>query len=345
MAQQQQPFGPPPIPSETVQEGSRWRHHAPSSEQVAAWFKTVPLDDEFADQHDRFISGVVIIPATGKVRYSTPSGRAERYEDSFTPYMQIGTRLAYARQLAEKRDLVLRIAPVRVPRSQNPESVYFNGHMAEGLWWYVVRDGEKNVRYLCATHSVQFFERAQVALAERHPETREVVWESMVPIIEGQGTKQVGGGADVNGVMKAQTGAIGRALGVAGILVLGTGIASAEDMQEFIASPAAAPGPELPPTLAPSEIASGRAPDPSEDPEERLAQFRAQALAKITRLDELSAAENWRSWWQERREIEGWKEIADVPLDALEGIVVRLDSAVRNAEHVVEPVVEAAPVQ
>jgi hypothetical protein len=337
-------LGPPPIPGETVQEGARWRHHAPTTAQVAEWFKSVPLDKEFADAHDRFISGVVIIPQSGKVKYATANGTTERYEMTFTPYMQIGTRLAYAHQLADERELVLRIAPLPVPRLDKQESPYHNANLGEGLWWHVVKDGEGNiVRYLCATQAVQFYERDEYYRAERHPDTKAVVWESIMPLLEGQGTKQVSGGTDMNAVMKAQTGAIGRALGVAGILVLGTGIATAEDMQEFSGQAAAAP--ELPSVAAaPTEIAAGTAPEPPEEREERLTHFRARAMAAETRLHELGAAGTWNSWWDSRAGIEGWQGLGDVPLEALEGIVVRLDQAVSNAEAQ-GPAVEAAPVQ
>jgi hypothetical protein len=44
-------------------------------------------------------------------------------------------------------------------------------------------------------------------------------------------------GVDEHALMKAETGAVGRALGMAGMLVLpGSGVATAEDMQEMIAA-------------------------------------------------------------------------------------------------------------
>lgn len=338
-------LGPPPIPAETVQEGSRWRYHRPSSEQVATWFKTVPLDTEFGDGgHELFVNGVVIIPTGGKVKYQTESGTQDRYEMVYTPYMQIGTRLAYARRLAEMRQLVLRIAPADVPRSDNPQSPYFNGNMARGLWWHIVQardaDGQLGtVRYLCATQTVAFYEREEIAKAKLDGDGR-IIWDSIWPVLEGQGTKQVGGGVDENGLMKAQTGAIGRALGTAGILVLGTGIASAEDMQEYTATPA--PAPELPSVdHAPTEVPAGPPPQMTmEDREEHLTHFRARALAAKTQLDEMGKSGEFNAWWSQRTQIEGWQGLNDVPLDALEGIVVRLEKDVSDATAV-----EEAPVQ
>jgi hypothetical protein len=56
-----------------------------------------------------------------------------------------------------------------------------------------------------------------------------------------QGTKAVAlltkWGVDEHAVMKAETGAVGRALGMAGMLVLpGSGVVTAEDMQEMLES-------------------------------------------------------------------------------------------------------------
>jgi hypothetical protein len=60
------------------------------------------------------------------------------------------------------------------------------------------------------------------------------------------------GKPDPNAFMKAETGAVGRALGMAGMLVIpGSGVATAEDMQESGASMAVAEAePELPDAAA-----------------------------------------------------------------------------------------------
>lgn len=300
----------PEIPHTPQQEGARWRHHRPSGEAVADWFKTVPLDDDM--EHERYVGGVVIIPQTEKVKYATERGTTERHELTFTPYMQIGTRVAYARRLAESRNLIYHPAPLPVPRSRTIDSPYFNANMPEGLWWHVIQGEDGGfVRYLCATWAVRLFDPPSYA--------RHLRGDEAMPVIQGIGTKQVSGG-DSNALMKAETGAVGRALGVAGILVVGTGIASAEDMQEFTAQPQAAP--ELPQT----EIAPGAQPPEASNSAERLAQLRSEAMAVQTKMQE-ETPEAWAqfaAWWEERRSAEGWRTLGDVPLEALSGIVERM---------------------
>ena len=313
----------PAPPTEPVQEGARWRWHRPSSEAVAAWFASQPLDEGM--DHEHYVGGVVLIPQNEKVRYTRPDGGlVERYEQVFTPYVQIGTRVAYARRLAEHRGLIYVSEPVSVPRSANPASDYFNGNMEEGLWWHVVAGGDgQRRRYLCGTWSVALYEPTSYAAKVRG--------EKPLPIISGRGTKQVDGGFDVNGIAKAQTGAIGRALGVAGILTVGTGIATAEDMQEFSGPPAQASpaGAQLP---APTEIAEGPPPEPL-DPVEALDALRSRALALQAQMQERSG-EEWRefvAWWQERSKEGGWKELSDVPYEALKGIVARMERQTMEA--------------
>ena len=312
-----QPVRPqlPPVPDEPQQEGSRWRWHKPSSEAVAHWFTSVPLDEGM--RHEDYVGGVVIIPQTEKVKHQLQDGMHERYEQVFTPYVQIGTRVGYSRRLAEHRGLRLRIAPEVVPRTLNPGSPYFNGNFPDGLWWHVIVGDIGATRYLCATYSVQMFEPQEYA--------RRLRGELAMPVLEGSGTKQVAGGADPNGLMRAQTGAIGRALGVAGILVIGTGIATAEDMQEYIAAPTATPDQAL---LPPSEIAPGAPPAEAEDSDEALTQLRARAVALQARMQEETplAERAFMAWWQERRIHEGWESLGDVPLEALRGVVTRMET-------------------
>lgn len=320
MPQPQRESHYPAIPEESVQEGARWRHWKPSSAQVAAWFATVPLDEGMENEH--YVGGVVIIPQSEKVKYTKKdgSGTVERYEMTFTPYMQIGTRIGYMRRLAEHRGLIYHPEPAKVPRSHKSDSIYFNGNMPDGLWWHVVMNEGQPVRYLCCT--------MQVALYDPQTYMQKLRGQDPMPMLLGTGTKQVSGGPDPNGLMKAQTGAIGRALGVAGILVVGTGIATAEDMQEFSGLAAAAPPTEQAqlPTV-PSEIAPGAEPPPPTDPAEALAQLRSKALAVQTQMQERTP-QAWRefvAWWQERRQREGWNTLQDVPYEALRGIVARME--------------------
>lgn len=318
----EQEWRPPTPPDEPVQEGARWRYHRPTSAAVAEWFATQPLDEGMEHQH--YVGGVVLIPANEKVRYTRPDGsQLERYEQTFTPYVQIGTRVGYFRRLAEHRELIPVIEPAPVPRSTNPQSPYFNGNMEEGLWWHLVAGADgKAIRYLCATAQVGLYDKQSYAARLRR--------EPVMPLISGRGTKQVGGGPDENMIAKAQTGAVGRALGVAGILVVGTGIATAEDMQEFVGYAGTTVQPSLP--TVPSEIANGE--PPPVDPAAQLDQLRSRALALQTELQERSpeAWQEFLAWWQERKRAEGWEGLESVPYEALKGVIARLE---RTAAEVV----------
>ena len=311
----EQEWAPPEVPNEPLQEGARWRYHRPSSSAVAEWFATQPLDEGM--DHTHYVGGVVLIPANEKVTYTRPDGgQVQRYEQTFTPYVQIGTRVGYFRRLAEHRGLIPVIEPAPVPRSKDPRSPYFNSNMEEGLWWHLVAGSDGNaVRYLCATAQVGLYDKqSYLALINKQP---------ALPVISGRGTKQVGGGPDVNMIARAQTGAVGRALGVAGILVIGTGIATAEDMQEFAGYGGTSAAPSLP--AVPSEIAAGE--PPPVDPSAQFDQLKSRALALQTQLQEQSP-EQWSaflSWWQERAKAEGWSGIDAVPYEALKGVVSRME--------------------
>lgn len=310
----------PPIPDHPQQEGGRWRFHKPTSEMVAAWFRTQPLDEGM--KHEDFVGGVVVIPQVEKVKYTRMDGQgtAERHEMMFTPYMTIGTRVAYFRRLAESRDLIVVSEAAEVPRTNNPESAYFNGNLVDGLWWHVVRGREGPVRYLCSTWRVALYEPTTYAQYKRG--------QDVMPRLEATGTKQVGGFPDINMIAKAQTGSLGRALGVAGILVIGTGIASAEDMTEFVGASGGAPVPEGA-TLPPSELPAGEPPPPT-DPASELEVLRARAMALQTEMQERSpeTARTFVSWYTERKQAEGWKELAEVPFEGMKAIVAKMEQMV-----------------
>jgi len=314
----------PPVPETPQAEGGRWRFHRPTSDQVAAWFATQPLDEGMA--HDQYIGGVVLIPQSEKVRYTrSDGGTSERHEQVFIPYVSIGTRVGYARRLGEHRGLIYHTEPAEVPRSTRPDSPYFNGNMPPGLWWHIVADGDgKALRYLCATTNVGLYEPQSFAAKLRK--------EPVMPLVGGQGTKQVGGGPDPNQIAKAQTGAIGRALGVAGILVIGTGIATSEDMMELPGYGATSVSPEQAQLPAiPSEIATGE--PPPVDPTAQLDQLRSRALALQTQLQEQSgdAWTEFVNWWNERRKAEGWANLDSVPFESLKGVVAKMERTLAEA--------------
>ena len=302
-------WAPPAPPDEAVREGGRWRYHRPSSEDVADWFSTQPLDEGM--RHEHYVGGVVLIPQQEKVRHTSPDGRQiERYEQVFTPYVQIGTRVSYARRLAEHRGLIYVSEAADVPRATNPTSPYFNGNMVAGLWWHLATTSDGNVvRYLCAT--------AKVALYDPTTYAAKLRGEKPLPLISGEGTKQVGGNADQNMVARAQTGAIGRALGVAGILTIGTGIATAEDLQEFAGYAATAVVPPQVPDIASNGI----------DPSATLEQLQDRAMALTVQMQEQAPDKykEFSAWFAARGNNEGWHTLPEVPFESLKAVVARLE--------------------
>lgn len=304
----------------TVQEGSRWRLAKPSASEVKAWFATQPLDDGM--QHEDYLSGVVLISASEKVKTTKQSGakqvQEEKWEMTYTPYVRVDMRVLYFRRLAEKRDLVRVVEPATVPTIEDSASAYFNAQMPPGFWWYLVPDSQgQTVRYLAATWRVALYEKAEWLASKGENKPR--------PLLEGVGTKQVFGGKDENALMKAETGAIGRALGVAGILVVGTGIATAEDMEDVGRGQQAAVGlPESGPGAAPVPV----------DPERQLHDLRTRAKELEVELRKYPAPwGQFAAWWQERSTSEGWGTLLDVPIDPIRGIVTKMERVLDQARR------------
>lgn len=308
-----------------VQEGSRWRYAKPSSEEVGAWFGTVPIDEGL--DHKEFVSGVVVIPAAEKVKTPKADGRGteEKSEATFTPYMRVDTRVAYFHKLAAARDLIAVIEPVEVPRIQSGDLM--NVHMPPGYWWHIVMGESRPLKYLCCTMRVALYREADYfddLVVERASGLKS--HRELKPVRFGVSTKQVHGGADLNGLAKAETGAIGRALGVAGILVVGTGIATAEDMAEL--------GDR---TQAAAELPASVEPETSEALNERLIGLQSTLRPYAEQWSAFSA------WWQERAREAGWRNLSDAPLEVRRGMVTRMQEAIAEGEAAAPAETSPAP--
>ncbi len=309
----------PDVPNSPQREGSRWRYHRPDGEEVAAWFSTQPLDEGM--KHEDFVSGVVIIPASEKVKVQRRDGRGteDRYEMTYTPYVRVDTRISYFRKLAAARGEIAVIEPVAVPRMPSGEA--YNGNLPEGFWWHVVRgDGQSFVRYLCCTMRVALY-REEDYFAEAVQTNPSGTWSrhEAKPLREGRSTKQVvASTSDVNALAKAETGAIGRALGVAGILVIGTGLATAEDMAELRGGEAA----EAPALPAVEARAS------ADEINARLVALQAQMTAEAP-----GAWQEFAAWWTERKEAEGWANLSDAPIEVRRGMIARMESMLASASE------------
>lgn len=227
----------------TGHEGSRWFGERPSGEEVAAWFHENMRLDKGMDSKD-WIGGITLISSTE----TTVALRDGKFVDLqrlvHVPYARVDARIAYFWALCEERGWLGEIEPVGVPRLHTEG--YFNEHMAPGYWRLPIRlpDG-KHVSYVVCTQKVTIYEPDARTGGKGRPVRMPPPASKQVPMTNRYGNP------DENVIMKAETGAVGRALGMAGIFVLpGAGVATAEDMMEFLTATGAAPEatdvPELP---------------------------------------------------------------------------------------------------
>jgi hypothetical protein len=292
---------------ESVQEGSRWRYARPSADELAKWFASQPLDEGMV--HADYIGGVVLIPANEKVKRAKEDGQGteEVWEQTYTPYTRVDTRISYFNKLARLDNLVSVVEPVDVPRSESP--AFDNRHMEKGYWWLVMGSGLTAERFLCCTMRVALFDKTTHFASDKELRRR---GERRTPILEGRATKAVYGSPDVDAPARAQTGAIGRALGVAGILVVGSGIATAEDMQELGQK---ATGPSLPEPEG----------ETSEALNERLLGLQGELKGHPAQLQAFTA------WWQERATAAGWKGLDDAPIEVRRGMATKMQTLLQEA--------------
>jgi hypothetical protein len=254
MAQQQQ--AAQPRPAEAVQEGNRWVWAQPKPEDFVTWFaENVHLHDGMT--HDRYVQGVVLIGSKEKRKITrvTQQGQPMLGEEErlvFTPYAKVETRVAYFYDLmAEKKDDWLGIIEP-VPVAQLTEAGVYNVNMPPGFFRLpIAKENNQRVDFIGCAKRVRILDRSTVEVVEVIDtdfdaqgnvvrQTRRRSYDG-IPIAEfSPATKMVSTlgryGEDPFSMMKAETGAVGRALGMAGMLVIpGSGIATAEDMQEALA--------------------------------------------------------------------------------------------------------------
>jgi hypothetical protein len=240
----------------SVQEGNRWVWAPPKPEDFTKWFgENVHLHDEM--EHDRYVQGVVLIGSKEKRKFTLVHGgnRTSIQEEErlvFTPYAKVETRVAYFYDLmAEHREEWLGVIEP-VPVEQLGEAGVYNRNMPPGFFRLpIATDNTNIVNYVGCAKRVRILDRSTVEKVEVIDtefdaegrvvrQTRRRAWDG-IPVAEySPATKMVSTlgryGEDPFSLMKAETGAAGRALGMAGMLVIpGSGIATAEDMQEAMA--------------------------------------------------------------------------------------------------------------
>ena len=231
-------------------EGSRWINQRPTSEEVAAWFvKNAPVADEL--DASRYVTGVTLIPAKEKpktVKNGTVMDGPEQLV--FTPYVKVETRVAYFWDLMRAHSNewvgVIEAEPMR----QFHEAGFTNDNLPAGAFRMPVKKADgKTVDFIGFSYHVAVYEKGSIEKVRIRSDALPG-WRAAqmgqedqfrivgVPVMKAPaGSKVVPlltkWGEDPFALMKAQTGAIGRALGMAGMLVIpGSGVATAEDVQE-----------------------------------------------------------------------------------------------------------------
>lgn len=339
-------------------EGNRWVNQRPSGEEVGNWFKeNVEIDSsgegEGGLDHESYVGGVTLIPNKEKseelVGWTSSNAPVLEtfYDLVYTPYMRVETRVKYFHDLCDLHGWLAVIEPAEIDRSAAKG-------LPDGFFRHRVATGpDQGFNFLGCTMRVAAYERqglevVKLIVDKRTGEERLVRRGNVV--LEGIATKTVptvGRGrsnepyADVNAVMKAETGAVGRALGMAGILVIpGTGIATAEDLQEsnrLTGEDAPAAEPTLPtdvpaeaatPSAAPSEIEPAVAAESQAQDEE----LRARATAMIEEMKGLPDNEQtfneFRSWARSR----GFVPLASAVSPGLRGLVRRAEAMLEEAK-------------
>jgi hypothetical protein len=285
-------------------EGSRWYNARPTGEELAQWFAQVPLHEGMA--HEHFISGIVLIQAEEKsnevVGYDNdglPLIR-ERKDLVYVPYPKVEARVAYFWKLMEIRQWRGEILPVP-PVGGDPIG------LPPGYFRYsATKPDSKVVNFVGCSMQVKVWEPSR-----HHSEPTAVMTPPPGSKIVPTATRW---DVDANALMKAETGAIGRALGVAGMLVVpGSGVATAEDMLELAGPPAGAQEPQLPEPETPVAPAS----------EEQLREQAARLADELSTLNEKG-----------HTEFQEWARGRNLRLDTAQGAALR--GVVKKLEGLVE---------
>lgn len=295
-------------------EGSRWYNMRPPAEDVAEWFTGVRLHEGM--RHEDYIGGITMIQATEKSDELTgfdkdllPTIR-ERKDLVYIPYVKVDTRVRYFWDYVELHEARGWRGEIRVV--PNASSVELG--LPDGFFRYSASDpknAEKRVNFIGISMQATIYERSRAAGG------------ADIPIVQGSpGTKLVAAATkwdvDPHAMSKAETGAVGRALGMAGILVIpGSGVATAEDMLELSEAPAGATAePELP---APTAVALEDLTD------EQLRERAAALVEELGGIDPKRHAE-FQEWARGRK-----LTLAEAQGAPLRGAVKKLEKTIAEA--------------
>lgn len=292
-----------PEQPKSVREGSRWIHERPDPADVIKWFtENAPLHEGMDPQ--RYVTGVTLIPAIEKQKKLVQGQETEERRQTYTPYVRVDTRILYWWDWCRENGVLGVVEAVPVPRMR--DNGYFNEHLPPGYFVHTVQEAAGFKSYIGCSLVVRAF-KPDVRSGGRGREVFAPTY----------GTKVVPTanrwGADDDALHKAQTGAMGRALGMAGMLVIpGAGVATYEDMVDR-AEQVDAPAASLPAQTAPGVPAA------------QATTLHARAAELILQLQEEKpdAFASFQAWATERSL--NLDDLANAPEASVRGIVRQLE--------------------
>lgn len=307
------------------QEGSRWVNERPDGEAVAKWFQeNVTLHDESLS-HEDYVQGLTLIQQEAKekevVGWKDDGAPLidERKNLYYVPYAKVETRVKYFWDFVKAIDAVGFIEPVAPPKPSET--------LPEGFYKLVVPDAQnKQVIYVCCTMRATIYEKDSVEMepvVNRRTGDVHYVRTGKIIMQGAPGSKMVATlarfGPDNFSLMKAETGAVGRCLGLLGMLVVpGSGVATAEDVQEAQAV-------EGGPTQAAPATAGEQA--PLTDDDDALRRRITALIDDLGKLDK-PRLDRFRKWVKDDRNISGLKEATS---PQLRGLVRKLEQEIEDA--------------
>jgi hypothetical protein len=318
------------LPRREGREGNRWVNHRPDAAEVGEWFKSaIKLHEGM--QHEDWVGGLTLIEGreeTDEIVGFTEDNRPRIVQNVqhivYIPYPKVETRIDYFNKLMERHEeeWVGFIEPVPAA-DPSGMTVGFNAMK-------VSKPDSSVATLICCTMRVRVLKRDGLTWEERVDAdgiTRRYARGDVV--MEGApGTKAVPlidrhGGVNFNAVPAAQTGAIGRALGMVGILVIpGTGVATAEDMQE-----SAAQG-QVPGSPAATERRVEALEEHGSDDPDVVLRMEATKLLKALGDDHPEGLALFQAWAKERN----LGKLSDISGPTLRGVVKKLEVALDEAQ-------------
>lgn len=291
------------VTAESIREGGRWLNAAPPSAEVAAWFnENVKLHEGL--EHEDFIGGIVLIKSSDNIgTKATPV-----YRDIYTPYAKVDTRIDYFWKWCELRGYLGVIEKVK-------------RRLGDGKEWSYLPDGFFPAPYMGEDGKWRYHLGCEVRVGVYETDLR-AGGRGRAVIEPATGVKAVNWWKDPDLYAKVETGAVGRALGMAGMLVLGSGVATAEDILELPGHSADLDAELPPPAASPAQQGSADTSAADTSLEDQWA-----GLQQRLESDFPGLADDLQSWAEERK-----IDVTNVRPEQLRAVVKQTEKLIEKAE-------------